>query len=311
MSDIHQLQQIDLGSGQITKMRWSPDGRFLAVPTQSGSIAIFDNENQDVAQTLERHTGWVTAVAWDLTGFLLTGSRDRSVALWDLKSGTRTPFSLKGHKTSVHSIDWTDENAFAMTCSFDHVRALDGYCLQAGWTAEMEEGANKRNGFTAAACSNKTTFLLSLAADGGNLLTLVSLLTAKTLGTLRMTQTVRSLVWSSVDDVLAIGTDKTILLLNANQEGFVGRPRQLAGNAAHVHALAFSADGRLLASRDDNDLKFWDVQSGKLLATLHEEVKTSSKRPYPGIAFHPEKPLLATVASQETAFRILDVSKVV
>ena len=221
------------------------------------------------------------------------------------------PFSLKGHKTSVHSIELTDENAYSMTCSSDRVRALDGACLHSGWTEDMERRVNRLSGFTAASCSNRTTFLLGLAAAGGNLLALVSLLTAEILGTVNMARPVRSLAWSSVEEMLAVGTDHNILFFRATQEGFEAPPRRLSVDVSHVHALAFSGDGALLASRDDNGLKIWDVEGGTLLAELREEVKTSWKRPSPGIGFHPTKPLLATVGPSETAFRILDVSKLV
>ena len=52
MSEITELHQIDLHRGHITKPRWSPDGRFLAVPTQSGSIGIFDLDSRHVTRTL-------------------------------------------------------------------------------------------------------------------------------------------------------------------------------------------------------------------------------------------------------------------
>lgn len=312
MSEVSSIDHFDLDSGQITKMRWSPDGRYLAVPTQSGSIAIFDVETQQVVQKFERHSGWVTVVAWNLeVGFLISGSRDRSVGLWDLNSGRRMPFTMKGHKTSVHSIEVTDENAYVVTCSSDRVRAFDGSCLHSGWSEEMERRVNRLSGFTAACCSNNSSFLLALAAEGGNVLALVSLLSAEMLGKVKMERPLRSLAWSSTEEMLAVGTDQSILFFRANQEGFEARPRRFSNSTPHVHALAFSGDGALLASRDGNGLKIWDVEGGTLLAEMQEDVNLSSKRPSPGIAFHPTQPLLATLAPGETAFRILDVTKLV
>src|SRR5438094_10336985 len=124
MSTITQLCQIDLHSGHITKPRWSPDGRFLAVPTQSGSITIFDLEAGQVTQALGPHSGEVTAVTWDRKAeFILSASLDRSLGLWELKSGKRAPFTGSGHNQPVHSVEWTDEEAVAITCSADRIRA--------------------------------------------------------------------------------------------------------------------------------------------------------------------------------------------
>src|SRR5262245_30497073 len=120
MPTITQLHQIDLRSGSITKPRWSLDGCFLALPTPFGSIAIVDLDAGQISQTLGPHSGEVTAVTWDRKSeFILTGSLDRAVGLWELKSGRRVPFTASWHKEPVHSIEWTDEEAYAITCSYD------------------------------------------------------------------------------------------------------------------------------------------------------------------------------------------------
>ena len=311
MTDITQLHEIDLHSGHLAKPRWSPEGSFLAIPTQSGSIAIFDIDTEQIAQTLGHHSGEVTAVGWDYREeLLLTGSLDRSVGLWDLKSGSRLPFNLSGHREPVHSVEWTDEGAFAVTCSADRVRALDGCCLLAGWTNEKDEVVNKYTGLTAASCSRQTTFLLGMAADNGASLVLVSLLLGDLLDCIQMEQPIRSLAWSPAEDLLAVGTGESIVAFRATQEGFEAPARELTRYTPHVHDLAFSGDGTVLASRDAEGIKMWDVKGARLIAAVHENYETlSSRRPSPGIAFHPTRPLLAAVTQNGTSFRILDLSK--
>jgi len=307
-ASINQLHKIDLNSGYITKPCWSPDGRLLAVPTQSGSIAIFELEARQVTGTLGPHSGAVTAVAWDRKAeFILSGSLDRSVGLWELKSGKRASFTGGGHNEPVHSIEWTDEEAFAITCSADRVRALDGCCLLAGWTQEMEDAANKSTGFTAASCSFRTTFLLAMLAEYGAHLILASLHSAALLDRVPMKELARCLAWSPAEELLAVGAGRRILLFEATQAGFNGSSRELTSHAPDVYALAFSGDGRILASHDADGLKVWDVQSLRLIAALHENLETlSGRHPPSGIAFHPNRPLLAAVTSKGSAFRILD-----
>jgi WD40 repeat protein len=305
MPAITQLHQIDLHGGHITKLRWSSDGRFLALPMQSGSIAIFDIESEQIAQTLGPHSGEVTAVAWDRKAqFILAASLDRSVGLWEVKSGQRAPFKASGHKEPVHSVEWTDEEAYAMTCSSDRVRALDGYCLLPGWTEEMENAVNRHTGFTTASCSCRTTFLLAMIAENGSVLLLTSLLSAAPLDSVQMREPARCMAWSPADEVLAVATGQSILLFRATQEGFDGPARELTGRSPHVQALAFSGDGTLLASHDADGLKVWEVESAKLIAEL------SNNCPNPGLAFHPTRSLLAAVTSSGTAFRLLDLSAI-
>ncbi len=310
-ASITRLHEIDLHGGHITKPRWSPDGRLLAIPTQSGSIGIFDLETGKVTQTLGPHAGEVTAVTWDRKAeLILSASLDRTVGLWELKSGRRAPFTGTGHKEPVHSIEWTDEEAFAITCSADRVRALDGCCLLPGWTAEMEDAMNKSIGFAAASCSFRTTFLLAMLAENGALLILASLHSAALLDAVQMKEQARSLAWSPAEESLAVGAGQSILIFDATQEGFEGPPRELTAHAPHVHALAFSGDGTVLASHDAEGLKIWDVKSSRLIAALQENLETvSERRPPSGIAFHPTRPLLAVVTPDGHAFRILVLSR--
>jgi WD40 repeat protein len=312
MSAITQLHQIDLHSGHITKPRWSPNGRLLALPTESGSIAVFDLSTGQVAQTLGSHSAEVTSVCWDRESeLIMTGSLDRSVGVWELKSGNRAPYAPGGHKEPVHSVEWTDEGAYAMTCSADRVRAWDGFCLQAGWTKEMEEAANKNTGFTAAACSFQTTLLLAMAAGNGSLLLLASLVSADLLDSVRVTNPIQCLAWSPTQDLLAAGTSQGILAFHTTQTGFEGSARELTGSTT-VHALAFSGNGKLLASQDAEGLKIWDVKSAKVISTVHDNLEPLSQSRLPsGLAFHPKKPLLALVMANGYEFCILELGNMV
>ncbi len=311
MSEIDQLFQLDLQSGHISAPRWSPGGRFLAIPTQFGSTAIFDIDAEQVTHTLESESGPVISVGWDpRADVIMTSSVDRSLNLWELASGRSTPFPLSGHSEPVHSVEWTAEGAFAITCSSDRIRALDGACLLPGWTQQMEDGVNRDTGFIAVSSSGPFTFLLAMAAENGALLVLVGLLSADVLNRVQMEQPVRSLAWSPAKDLLAVGTGDGIVVYRANQEGFVGPARELTRHTPWAHALAFSGDGSLLASRDVQGFKIWDVEGARLIAALDENTETASiERPTPGIAFNPTRPLLATVTTNGTAVRILDLSE--
>jgi len=311
MSAITQLHRFDLHIGQITKPRWSPDGRFLALPTRSGSIGIFDIDTEKLSGTLGQHSAEVTAVTWDRKSeFIMTGSLDRSIGLWEVESGRRAPVNITGHKEPVHSVEWTDEEAFAMTCSNDRVRAFDGCCLLTGWTDEMENAVNQYTGFTSAACSSQTTFLLAMSAENGTRLVLASLLSGAVLDSVPMSQPIHCLAWSPAEELLAVGAGDSILAFRATQTGFEGAPREVTCHAANTHALSFSGDGAVLASQDSEGLKIWDTRSSLLIATSQEDAQTTfNEHTTQGIAFHPTEPLLATVASGGNEFRILEVSK--
>jgi len=303
VSAITQLHQLDLRSGRITKPQWSPDGRSLALPTESGYIAIFDIASGQVLRTIGPHAGAVTAVTWDRKSeFILTGSLDHSVGLWEVSSGRRAPLAFDGHKGPIHSIEWTDEEAFAMACSADRVRAYDGCCLLTGWTEEMENVVNTYTAFTSASCSYQTTFLLGLVAENGSRLVLASLVSGTLLDSVTMPTPIRCLGWSPAEELLAVGTANRLLLFRATQTGFEGEPREVSNDAADVSAVAFSSDGSLFAAQDLGGLKVWESATGNFIAALSEKSDAPS-----GIAFHPSEPLLAAVTPNGSEFRILSI----
>ncbi len=125
-----------------------------------------------------------------------------------------------------------------------------------------------------------------------------------------MEQTIGALAWSPVEELLVVGTDESILAFRATQEGFEAPARELTRHTPQVHALSFSGDGTVLASRDAEGLKIWDVRSARMIAAHQEDIETDSGSLHPhGIAFHPDRPLLATANGTEC--RILDLSSLV
>ncbi|MBI1918524.1 MAG: WD40 repeat domain-containing protein, partial [Planctomycetes bacterium] len=100
---------------------------------------------------------------------------------------------------------------------------------------------------------------------------------------------------------LAAAADRTVKVWDAE----TGKELlSLEGHEGELRALAFSVDGKLLATGgDDEAARLWDAESGKLLWTLEGHAG-----PVTGLAFSPDGRRLATVGggSDETV-RLWDV----
>lgn len=284
-------------AGWIGRIAWSPNGGLLASGSDDRTICIWNPAKGDVVKTLEGHSDTVFSVAWSHNGkSLASSSDDETIIIWDPITGERVQ-TLKGHTSGVVNVAWLRDDQNLVSGGGDKTIRI--------W--------NIQSGETVGALEGHTGWIrqLSLSPNGE---TLVS---ASYDGTLRLWDVtketcvavleghedrVHSAVWSHDGTLIASASADSSIRIWDSKGIFI---RKVEGHTAAVYDLAFSNDGRSLASKSlDNSFKIWRCDDWTCVASLPEE---SVATDFGGLAFHPDRSILATLGDYDTVIRIWDI----
>ncbi len=110
--------------------------------------------------------------------------------------------------------------------------------------------------------------------------------------------------WSPDGKTLAVGSGAGVWMYSMySMDDLHTTPRLIGDYSGDVSSVAFSPDGKLLASASDSDttVRLWNVATGKLLRTLNGPIKVNDIYSYiDSVAFSPNGKLLASGSADGT-----------
>ncbi len=254
--------------GGLSRVGFSPDGRHLAAGGPRG-VWVYQVPSGRLVQTLLVPGGGVTALAFGPDGrYLATGGKDRAVRVWDVLAG-REEFVLRGHRGLVAGVHFSPDGMGLVSGSWDGTVRL--------WDATRSPEVS-----VLLEAPGSGGHALAWLQDGQNLDLVANLwserlrIDART-GVIQGRQAVDLVPrWASLGSLAALdpqgqrvatvsALDPSVVTLTDRITGReLGR---LRGHRLPLRHLAFSADGRLLASggRDvapgqvRSEVKVWGV----------------------------------------------------
>lgn len=219
------------------------------------------SEREQEVERLRGHGNSVHSVTFSPDGkYILSGSSDNTLRIWDAISGKAVTPPLRGHKSSILSVAFSRDGKRIVSGSKDNTLRL--------WDANTGKAIGKPiqghdSWVNSVVFSPDGKFILSGSLD--NTLRLWDVNSRQQVGVpLRgHTSWVLSVAFSPDGKQIISGSrDMTLQLWDTATGNPIGPP--LRGHTNNVLSVGFSHDSkRIISGSADNTLRLWDVDSGK------------------------------------------------
>jgi WD40 repeat protein len=291
---------------RVNGLAFSPDGKRLAAAHADGAVRVWDSEAGVAALTLTGHNDTPRAVCWSPDGKQLASVacaeppeplRAGEVRIWDAATGAAAR-SLAAHRLLTRYVAWSPDGT---------TLAAGGWVIMPGNRASWDYGdflvwepatgrewehVARTASLGGVAYDDRAQLVTAWAGEG---LRVVVPSTGLPLSTQRIdAANVKALALGSRTNRFAVLDNDGVLSVQGFDEAKASLKVKQTGGA--FHALAFTADGRRLATGGaDGTVRVWDPALGRETIVLR-----GHGGPVTCVAFSPDGARLASAAQSPT-----------
>ena len=299
------VQTLRGDDGFIERIAWSPNGTMLASPSEDKTIRLWDVNSGETLRTFTGHTKPVNCVAFDPLGRVLASvGRDSCIRVWDIASGklkrtikidapscSNIVFGATGHTLFVSGLPKNVINSYDVVSG----KQLTSFNFgQSGLFTQEKRIDDREIDMFGGDCIAIDQNGRLLAAYAGNLVIGIwDTISGNVISRIAIKRPFYGIAFDPTGKILVTG-DGSLLQIWDSLTGKL--LRTLEGHTSTVDWAEFSPDGRLLASKSNDDtFRLWRCDTWETVAVVSEI--NDNERPVRGLAFHPRLPLIASVFS--------------
>ena len=258
------FHSIDQGEWNMADATFSPDGQFLAIMSEYGSVSTYDIETGDFRNTFDDQSAKAHAIAFSPDGSLLAVASEVGVTLWNSALPRHVPLRI-GHSMHIKGFSISPDATCAATASEDYSTLLwktttgqPNLRISTPHFSHKKVSLAPDAGTVAIACDDGVVFIYDTA-------------TSKRLVAWRAAEDdpVDQLVHSCDGALLATSDsrDHDICIWDARTGDLRIR---LTGHSDFVDSIRFTADSsHILSTSFDTTCRLWNLQTGQQEREFH------------------------------------------
>jgi WD40 repeat protein/tRNA A-37 threonylcarbamoyl transferase component Bud32 len=306
-------------TARVLHVAWSADSKTLASASGKAIILWDGATGAKRAEWKQAHSDSILTLAWSRDGSTLaSASKDKTIKLWDAASG-QLRATLQG-QAPIASLAWSKDSSTLASAGSDFTVRLWDVAAGRERATSFDDQAGFDE-FVAWSDDGKTL----ATSRGSGIIHLWDAATTRQQGDFHSHEGLAALVWSADGKTLASASQSgTIKLWDTGMlnercscsntpkgatrplewEVLAGKERAvLKGHDGPVLAVAFSADGKTLASAgQDKTIRLWDTATAQQRATLRGHTDGACS-----VAWSPDGKTLAS-ASWDGTVRLWEVA---
>lgn len=214
----------------VQAVAWSPDGQYVASAGDNHTVQIWNAMTGEPIFSYQGHTGYVTMLAWSPDGSeLASGGSDRTVQIWQPATGRRR-LTYRWGIGVLTALAWSPDGATVLLITRRQERNKHGDPV------------------------HKTAIAVFSTTNGEDL----DLPTPEELSV----GTLAALSWSPDGQHIALGGSEQVIRVYRWEWGFKEPVLTFKDHMQQVRALAWSPNGKRVASCDDSCILVWDALTG-------------------------------------------------